>query len=304
MNHWRKLRAFLITVTLFFLSVSILIYQNITYNDKKLHVIFCDVGQGDAIFIRTPDGADILVDAGPDDKVLSCLGKHMPFWDRELELVILTHPHSDHFIGLFSVLKTYKVKSFATEDLKNKTLGFGELMRMIKNQAIPIRFVFAGDRFVLKDRVILEVVGPTQEFLRETSREGTIGESGEFASVEAIVSFGKFSALLTGDSQVSELGEILLRQLADQDDIPLSILQVPHHGSKTGLTAKILDFLNPKLAVISVAAKNKYGHPAASTLEILKDKDIKILRTDEDGEVEVISDGKNFQIRSKISNKQ
>src|SRR3989344_6568995 len=113
-------KVFLIGTVLFFLLGCILVYQNITYNDKKLHVVFCDVGQGDAIFVRTPNGSDILIDGGPDDSVLNCLGKHMPFWDRDLELVILTHPHSDHFTGLFSVLKTYKIEIFATEELNNK----------------------------------------------------------------------------------------------------------------------------------------------------------------------------------------
>ncbi len=297
-------KGLLILSILFVLLGSILIYQNITYNDKKLHIVVCDVGQGDAIFIRTPNGSDILVDAGPDDKVLSCLAKHMPFWDRDLELVILTHPHADHFIGLFSVLKSYKVKSFATEDLKNKTLGFGELIQMIKNQAIPTRFVFAGDKFRLKDGVMLEIVGPTQEFLSQTSPGGTIGESGEFASVLSLIRYGKFSALLTGDSQALELEEAIsdptsprLRGASKrQATSSLSVLQIPHHGSKSRLNAEILDVLQPKLAVISVGARNKYAHPAPFTLGLLKDKNIKTLRTDQNGEVEVVSDGKNFAL--------
>ena len=90
----------------------ILVYQNITYNDKKLHVVICDVGQGDAIFIRTPSGSDILIDGGPDDSVLACLGKHMPFWDRTLEIMILTHPHADHLTGLIDVSKSYSVSAW------------------------------------------------------------------------------------------------------------------------------------------------------------------------------------------------
>ena len=295
-------KTLVILSILFILLANILIYQNITYNDKKLHVVFCDVGQGDAVFIRTPHGSDILIDGGPDGSVLSCLGKHMPFWDRDLELVILTHPHSDHFTGLFSVLKTYKVKVFATEDLENKTLGFGELMKMIKNQAISTRFIFAGDRFSLKDEVMLEIVGPTKEFLSQTSPGGTIGESNEFGSVETLVSFGNFSALLTGDSQSEELNEAIQSfesapfGAAQGKQGKILILQVPHHGSKTGLNAEILDFLQPKLAVISVGAKNKYGHPTPFILDLLKSKNIKTLRTDQNGEIEIVSDGKNWKV--------
>src|SRR3989337_4197125 len=107
----------LISSVLLFLLGCIFVYQNIIYNDKKLHVVICNVGQGDAIFVRTPSGSDILIDGGPDDSVLNCLGKHMPFWDRTLELVMLSHPHTDHFMGLFSVLQNYKVTAFASENL-------------------------------------------------------------------------------------------------------------------------------------------------------------------------------------------
>lgn len=290
-------KYFLIGTVLFLLLGYILVYQNIIYNDKKLHVVVCDVGQGDAIFIRTPQGADILVDGGPDDSVLNCLGRHVPFWDRTLELVMLTHPHADHFTGLFSVLKNYKVKSFASEDLSNQTIGFSSLMDKIKAQKIPLRFVFAGDKFKLKDGVRFEIVGPTEEFLRETSPGGTIGESSEFASVETLIRYGKFSALLTGDSQASELEDAI--QLFDSalESSTVSVLQVPHHGSKFGLNQEILDILNPKIAVISVGKNNKYGHPTAFILDLLKSKNIKTLRTDEIGDIEIISDGLSWKVK-------
>ena len=259
---------------------AIVAYQYTGFYDGKLHVVFCDVGQGDAIFIRTPNGLDILVDGGPDDKVLSCLSSHMPFWDRDSELVILTHPHADHLNGLISVVKHYKVLSFATENLKNNTAVFNALMHELKDQSIQIRYVYAGDRFKFKDGVSFDIVGPSREFLQKTSPNGVIGERNEFANVESLVKFKNFSALLTGDSQASELNE------GDID-----VLQVPHHGSSTGLNAKVLDSIKPKLAVISVGKKNKYGHPAPTTLEILRKKDIKILRTDQQGNIEIISDG-------------
>lgn len=287
-------KYFLIGTVLLFLLGCIFVYQNITYNDKKLHVVFCDVGQGDAIFVRTPGGSDILVDSGPDDSVLNCLGKHMPFWDKTLEIMILTHPHADHFMGLFSVLKNYKVKSLASEELSNKTAGFNSLMEKIKGQKIPIRFVLAGDRFILKDGVVLKIVGPTQEFLRQTSPGGTIGESSEFASLETLVQYGEFSALLTGDSQTAELEKAISDK--QQAISNLSVLQVPHHGSRFGLTAEILDVLSPKLAVISVGKNNKYGHPTPFILDMLKNLDIKTLRTDQRGDVEIVSDGEGWRV--------
>lgn len=285
-------KYFLIGTVLLFLLGGIIVYQNITFNDKKLHVVICDVGQGDAIFIRTPQGSDILIDGGPDDSVLSCLSRHMPLWDRTIELMILTHPHADHLMGLFAVLKNYKIKAFATEELSNKTVGFASLMDKIKAQKIPTRFVFAGDRFILKDKVVLEIVGPAKEFLDKTSPGGTIGETSEFASLESLLIYGKFSALLTGDSQALEL-----QQALELIDGTVSILQAPHHGSKTGLNQEILNALNPKLAVISVGKSNKYGHPNPFTLDLLKSSNIKTLRTDQVGDIEVVSDGMNWRVK-------
>lgn len=285
-------KTFLTVAILFFLLGCILVYQNITFNDKKLHVVFCDVGQGDAIFIRTPQGSDILIDGGPDDSVLACLGKHMPIWDRTIEIMILTHPHADHFTGLFAVLKNYKIKSFVSEDLDNKTVGFNSLMDKIKEQKIPVRFVFAGDRFILKDGVVLKIVGPTGELLSQMSPNGLIGESGEQASLESILTYGRFSTFLTGDSQALELEEML--KLIQHDN--LDVLQAPHHGSKTGLSQEILDILSPKIVAISVGENNKYGHPAPFILDLLKSNNIKIFRTDQNGDIEIISDGKNYWI--------
>ncbi|MEK7517391.1 MAG: MBL fold metallo-hydrolase [Patescibacteria group bacterium] len=285
-------RAFFFSIVAIASLGGIFGYQSFVLQDHKLHIVFCDVGQGDAIYIKTPSNSDILIDGGPNESVLSCLGSNMPFWDKTLELVILTHPHADHLNGLISVAENYKIIAFATEDLKNKTQGFAKLMDLIKNQErIKIQYVYAGDKFELKDEVVLEVVGPTKKFLQLTSPGGNIGESGEFASVLSLIKYKGFEVLLTGDSQASELSEAIQSFDFAQDFSTVSVLQVPHHGSKTGLNSDILDSIKPELAVISVGSNNKYGHPAKEIIEILRDRDIKILRTDRDGEIEIVSDG-------------
>lgn len=270
----------------------LLFYQRIKFYDGKLHVVFCDVGQGDAIFIRTPNGLDILVDGGPNDSVLSCLSNHMPIWDRTIELVILTHPHTDHFFGLHEVLRRYNVLSFDSEKLDNKALGFAELINEVKQKKIPLHYLFSGDSFKVKDGSGIKILAPTKEFLAETSPNGMIGENNEFASLINLVSYGSFKLLLTGDTQADELSEAI-KQYSLSD---LSLLQVPHHGSKTGLSLEILDLLKPKVAVISVGKNNRYGHPTPFVLDLLEKAQIKILRTDQNGEIEVISDGKTWQV--------
>jgi competence protein ComEC len=270
---------------------SLIIYQYFHFNDGKLHVVFCDVGQGDATLIITPNHKYILVDSGPDKRILDCLSRSMPFWQRTIDLAILTHPHSDHYSGYYYVLQRYNITHFVTENLNNKTAGFGELIRIIKDRKIPLQYVSAGDKWRIGE-VTLTVAGPTKEFLNTTSPGGFIGEGKEFASVITKVSYGKFSALLTGDSQVSGLMDA-----TDHILQTISVLQVPHHGSSSGLDEHILKNFQPQLAVISVG-KNNYGHPTNYALQLLQEKGIKILRTDQQGSIEVVSDGRQLlQIR-------
>lgn len=283
------LKGFVLGIIAILFLGGIFVYQQILFNDGKLHVVFCNVGQGDGIFIRTPEGMDIIVDGGPDDSILSCLSNHMPFWDRDIELMLLTHPHADHLNGLLDILPKYKVTSFVTEKLENDTAAFRALHSLMEEEKIHQQYLFAGNKLQTSDGILIRIVGPTQSFLAKTSPNGKIGESREFASLETLISFGSFSVLLTGDSQAVELKEAI----PSLDSI--DVLQVPHHGSKTGLDQEILDTINPKLAVISVG-KNRYGHPSKEAIKILRDNDIKILRTDQSGEVEIVSDGKKWWV--------
>lgn len=272
---------------------AIFVFDRAIFSDSKLHLVFCKVGQGDGIFIRTPKNQDVLIDGGPDSKILDCLRSHTPFWDKTIELVILTHPHADHLNGLIHVLKNYKVESFATVELRNEASGFKRLLETLKEQNIDVRYLYVGDAFRFADKVELQILGPSREFLARTSPGGFIGENNEFANIETLLVFNNFSALLTGDSQASQLKEALQSRVLAK---PVVVLQVPHHGSKTGLDGEIVTRLSPKLAVISVG-KNRYGHPSVPIIRLLRDRDIKILRTDKDGEIEIVSDGKEWFVQ-------
>lgn len=265
-------------------------YQYVKFHDGKLHVVFCDVGQGDAILIRTPEGNTLLYDGGPDQKVLSCLQEHMPFWDRSIELMLLSHPHADHLIGLTSVLKRYTVLSFDTERLKNETAMYTGLLDLLRKQKAKTRFVLRGDSYTTSDGVVLCVLSPSREYLEETSPGGLIGERKEFASLIIKLSYKDFDVLLTGDSQK----EAFLREEFAAGSV--EVLQVPHHGSRTGLDRQVLHLLRPTLAVISVG-ENNYGHPSTEIVKILSEEDIKILRTDRNGNIEIVSDGNKWWVR-------
>lgn len=275
----------LFIVTLLF---GLFVWQYQAFYDGKLHLIFCDVGQGDGIFIKTPSNTYIVVDGGPDDSILSCLSSHMPFWERTIDLMILTHPHADHMIGFLPVLERYKVTHFVTENIKNDTTEFKTLFETLQSRKIPVKYVVVGETISMPDNVKLHIVGPSNAFLQKTSPGGFIGESKEFGSLITRVEYGLFKALLTGDSQIEGMEE------ANPGSV--NVLQVPHHGSRFGLDESLVKELSPKVAVISVGKKNRFGHPTPQILSILGNNDSKILRTDIDGEVEIVSDGRTWQV--------
>lgn len=265
-------------------------FEIFIYYDNKLHVIFCDVGQGDGILIKTPKGKIAVADAGSDDKILSCLQKHLPFWQKSVDLFLLSHPHLDHFNGFTYILQRYKASHFITERLSNNIESYKSLMIDIKSKNIKQTFAYAGDKLVI-DNVSINFLAPTKEFVSQTSPKGNIGETKEFASLISLISYGKFSLLLTGDSQSRELTDAA-RGIA----VPLQILQVPHHGSRTGITKELLSGIAPAHAIISVGKKNRYGHPSSVVLLLLKEEKIPITRTDEHGDIEIITDGKTWSI--------
>lgn len=286
-----------ISIFAFLALAALFTYQYLSFHDGKLHVVFCDVGQGDGILITTPSNKQILVDAGPDNRILDCLGKHMPFWDRTIEVVLLTHPHADHFAGYYYVIDRYRIDQFATEALRNNTDGFKELEKRLQTRKLPVSFVSSGDRWRVGDGVLIEVLGPRSEYLVAKDPDGVITNSAESASLVIKVSYGEFSVLLTGDAPIDEM-----REVAEIEGLGggggkegLDVLQIPHHGSTTGIDREVLSLLQPRIAVISVG-KNNYGHPKKEVLEMLQKLKIPVFRTDQGGDVEVVSDGEEYQI--------
>lgn len=287
-----------IVFTLVFV-LGLFVYDFSRFYDGKIHVVFCNVGQGDAIFIRTPSGQDILIDGGPDDSVLKCLSNHMPFWDKEIEVMILTHPHADHLAGLISVIERYKVIHYFTEKVENNTKVHQRLQDTLALKNITAKYIYSGDRIDFPDKTSLLTIWPDKEWvskqelqdMKNTQKDTSSLDVNGF-SVISKLTFSDFSVLLTGDAGV--LTEDRIAKLVGS----VHVLKVPHHGSKTGMSEYFLKEINPTLAVISVGAKNRYGHPSIEMIDLLQKQKIKTLRTDIDGEVEIVSNGKDFKIFS------
>lgn len=275
------------------ISLTVLIFFTFfRFNDSKLHLVICDVGQGDAIFIRTATQLDILIDGGPDKKVLDCLGKHMPFWDRSLDLVIMTHPDADHSTGLIDVIKRYQVSGFYAQKVPGRTQIFELLEATLAEKKLSAKYLHKGDVFRDGKGFNMTALWPSVEAIELTDQNSSKPRLNELSVVE-LVTYGNFSVLLTGDA-----GSKVMDQIAPGAGF-INILKVPHHGSKTGMSDNFLSLASPDLAVISVGSKNRYGHPAKASLDLLIDHMIQVLRTDLDGDVEIISDGKIWSVVNK-----
>jgi len=255
-----------------------------TLPDGRLHVSFLDVGQGDSILIESPNGHQILIDGGPGPVAVTfALGKALPFWDRSLDLVLLTHPQEDHLVGLIEVLKRYQVGLLLDSGEECASEACGRFWELVEAKEIPYRKAEAGMQVELGDGVRMEVFHPPPELLRGT------GSDVNNNSVVLKVTRGRASLLLTGD--IEEEGERAL--LASGQPLRSLVLKAPHHGAATSSTPPFLREVSPQLVIISVG-ENKFGHPAPETLAKLSS--LTTLRTDEEGTIEVVTDGERYWV--------
>lgn len=274
-----------------------------TITNGNVKIIHCDVGQGDAAYILFPDGKDMVVDGGPNDKVISCLSKYMPFWDRHIDIVLLTHPQKDHMQGLLTVLDRYEIGYVVRSDVVNNTEGFAKFQSIIDTKKIPVKFVTVGDRITV-GKVSIVILWPTADQIvrmkpsvaSETRVSGQVlgistGDLND-GSIVFWLRYGVFDEVFTGDADTVVEKDYLGTRVSIDG---IEVLKVPHHGSKTGMSESYLSWLKPTLGVISVG-KNSYGHPADTILEMLERSGITIKRTDQNGDVQIVSDGKTWRV--------
>ncbi len=251
--------------------------------DGRLHVTFLDVGQGDAILIQTPAGHRILIDGGPSPALaLQALGRRLPFYDRRIDLVLLTHAHDDHVRGLLAVVERYQVRQVLSGSTsKPASSGVAaQWQQILQDRGIPLLPVAQPLQIDLGDGTLMQVLPSTVE--------------GEAWLVGRLI-WQDTSFLLTGDLEADGL-----LQLAHEGwPLACTVLKVSHHGSADALIQDLLATLQPQLAVVSVGADNRFGHPANSTLELLSRQGVQTLRTDQAGDIEVIVDGQGWRVKAR-----
>jgi len=253
-----------------------------------LEVVFFDVGQGEAIFIQTPSRYQILIDGGPSKKILAKLSQVMPFYDRSLDLVVLTHPEADHLLGLIEVLKNYQVDLVLTNGLNREVAFFQVWQKLLKEKKIPVKIAQKGQVIYLGKEGKMEVLWPEKEVLPLVMKKKEFNNS----SIVLKLVFQKIKFLFTGDIE-NKVEKILVEQ---NQNLKANVLKVAHHGSRTSTSQIFLEKVNPQIAVISVGRHNRYGLPYKKILERLEEIGVLIYRTDFLGDIYFLTDGQRIQV--------
>jgi competence protein ComEC len=296
MNIWKYVFIFIISSTL------LLIAATAPLLDNRLHYVICDVGQGDGILIYHKS-TQIIVDAGPDNRILKCLSEHMPFWDRKIELAVLTNPDLDHYGGFVDVFRAYEIDLFVSPGIYRTDEPFRALQKELEAHSIKNSVAVRGQTLQLGE-IKLKNEWPTLEYLSEypTFTKENLGKQVLGATDPGVsvnhwsevfeLQFGAFKSLLTGD-----IDPPATDNLAESISHTTDVLKVPHHGSKNGLTESLLQKTHPKLAVISDGKNNRYHFPHSEVLNLLNKYGVKVLRTDQVGEIEIITDGRTWRVK-------
>ncbi|MEI8060844.1 MAG: ComEC/Rec2 family competence protein [Candidatus Berkelbacteria bacterium] len=256
--------------------------------DNNVHIYVLNVGQGDAELIQKGN-YQILIDGGPDNSIIAQLGKVMPVEDREIEEMILTHPHADHVAGLVEVLNRYKVDKVIYNGVDYSSNAYKEFQTKIKEKNIPVSTPEIGNTEKVFDQGVINYLWPG-------NNSDTYKDNLNNTSVIFRFDYGNFSGLFTGDAEMPTWQQIITN---DKDLISnVVFLKVAHHGSNTGSADANISVIKPKIAIISCSVNNKYGFPHKETLDSLQKIGADIYRTDLLGAIDISTDGKVWKVNN------
>lgn len=276
----KKYWLFLLTLLLLIANIFVF-YIDWQDSHKVFTFAMLDVGQGDALFIESPTGTQILIDGGPPKKILSQLSRVMSPFDRTIDALIITNPDQDHIAGFLDVLKTYKVDKIFEPGTLTDSKIYQNIKDEIKNKNITDILAKKGMRLHLGAGVFMDILFPDRDVSAWATNDG---------SVVARLSYGDTSLMLTGDATI-KTEKIVLKE-DGETQIKSTVLKVGHHGSRTSTSREFVESVSPMYALISDGKNNKYGHPHQETLDNLSSFSAKILRTDILGTIVMKSDGK------------
>lgn len=250
---------------------------------------FLDIGQGDAILIRTADDKTVLLDAGPPEARSSLLDRLRALGISALDAMIITHAHADHVGGTKAVLEGFPVKLFLDPGYAHTSSMYAGILETIEAKGIRYRQPRRGFKVKLGQYATMAFLAPEEPLLAGTRSDVNAN------SFVIKLSIGDVDVMLTGDAEAETEARVLAGAEAP---LECEVLKVAHHGSEYSSTVAFLDAVHPVAGVISVGVGNRYGHPAPPTLRKLEKAGIQVFRTDTDGEVVLQSDGKTWSLHA------
>lgn len=274
------MRTWLLVIICSVLGLVYIFWQNQFRENSR--IVFCDVGQGDAIYLRLSSPTDVLIDAGANNKVVGCLNSELPYFDRKIEIMFLTHPEHDHFGGLNYLLDSFTIETlYLPISVKNNLPKDNELWDQVwqktKKRVGEIQYLGRGDKLAI-DNDEFWVVWPKYF---DSASENEIEQNGFNNIALGLLALVREKELLL----LSDLDLAPAESAIEELNLAVDIFKVNHHGSKYGISQKLLELADPQLAVISVGKNNWYGHPHPETIELLQSLDIPIKRTDQQGKI-------------------
>lgn len=252
---------------------------------SKLIVSFLDVGQGDAIFIRTPSKKQILIDGGPTNKILERLTSEMSYFDKHIDVILATHPDADHVTGLIPVMNYFKVDTVLLSPSDGKTALYGEVIDHARNEG-EVRVAHTGDVIDFHDGVIIKILYPNKNYISTSDTND--------ASVSLELIYGDETFLLTGDLPSKRETDLIGNGLTKN----ITVYKAGHHGSNTSSSEALLSYIKPEYSIISAGKDNKYGHPNIETIERLKKYSKEIISTIDRGTITFTLDGKGLRFET------
>ncbi len=247
--------------------------------DRLLRVSVLDIGQGDAIYVRAPGGRDALIDGGPDRSILTRLGEVMPWYDRSIDVIVATHPDSDHIGGLLSVLERYHVGVILESGVSSDNVVDDGLAERAREKGIDRLLARRGMSLDLGSNVVMDILFPHGDVSHfETNT----------ASIIVQLRYGSTSAMFTGDAPQS-VERALIKTYGPS--LKSNILKAGHHGSRTSSDESFVVAVSPDYAIISAGIKNRYDHPHREVTDLFDRLGIPLLRTYESGTISCLSDG-------------
>lgn len=252
------------------------------YSADYFRLVFFDVGQGDSALIVTPNGRTILIDGGPDNKVLRGLGKFLPFWRRQIDLLVVSHAHDDHLMGLSETIRRYKIKNILYNNLDFDTPAVNYFLKSVKDKKIKTISAQAGMAFNFDENCVFTVLAAEKNIQKNDN---------DYSIVSGLNCLSK-KVLFSGDAGVAIESKLITSGV----DLKADILKLSHHGSLSASSLNFLEAVNPKIALISVGKDNKFGHPSTLILNRLESLAVDIYRTDISGQLSFLANYKTIKL--------